>query len=317
MRREAQAIAILCGDIHLSHVAPACRAERTTKEWYNVQATYLEQLTSRVGDLPVVCSGDVFDKWDSPAELINFAIGHLPKGMYAVPGQHDLPNHSYKDIDRSAYWTLVQSGTVENLPPDCPLPISPGLCLHGFPWGWDIESCDKRRHDYEPEGQLLKGIQLAVIHKYVWRKTCSYPNAPESAHFANFDDSLRGYDAALFGDNHIQFLISNNAVGTTIFNNGTFLRRKSDERKYRPTIGVLYSDGRVEREFLDTKDDKFIDVDDLKFDGTGLDAEELFEVLHGLTDKVLDYKAAVIQYLKTHEVGRGVQKLVVKLLEGE
>ena len=39
-------------------------------------------------DCPVICAGDIFDKWNSPPELINFAYDNLPE-IYAIPGQHD------------------------------------------------------------------------------------------------------------------------------------------------------------------------------------------------------------------------------------
>ena len=46
--------------------------------------------------------------------LISFAIRELPS-CYAIPGQHDLPNHSYTDIQRSAYWVLVEAGIIKKI----------------------------------------------------------------------------------------------------------------------------------------------------------------------------------------------------------
>ena len=50
---------------------------------------------------PECLRANIYTKWP---ELINWAIKHLPP-MLAVPGQHDLPYHDYKELGRSAYAT--------------------------------------------------------------------------------------------------------------------------------------------------------------------------------------------------------------------
>jgi hypothetical protein len=120
---KAEPIAVLCSDIHLSLKQPPCRAD----DWLSVQKGYLVQLKSLacaakelwLGNrnttgrpIPILCAGDIFDKWNSPPELIRFALEHLPDGMICVPGQHDLPNHSFEEIHRSAYGVLREAGKI-------------------------------------------------------------------------------------------------------------------------------------------------------------------------------------------------------------
>ena len=117
----APVIALLVGDIHLSAKAPLCRAKEP--DWFEAMARPLMELVDLQKQIgkesdgipPILCAGDVFDRWNSPPELINFALEYLPPQMYSIPGQHDLPNHNYNEIDRSAYWTLVAANKITNV----------------------------------------------------------------------------------------------------------------------------------------------------------------------------------------------------------
>src|SRR4051812_16800052 len=74
---------ITCSDLHLREDTPLARKE---KDWYGVMARYLGQLGAVAYKFrsPIVYAGDIFHRWNSSAELINFAITHLPMG-YAIP----------------------------------------------------------------------------------------------------------------------------------------------------------------------------------------------------------------------------------------
>jgi hypothetical protein len=143
--------------------------------------------------VPIVCAGDLFHKWNSPPELINFAIKHLPK-MYCIPGQHDLPLHSYADIRKSAYWTLVEAGVITDIPGGGFLDVPEHrLRLFGFPWGFPVTPCEDRREGW---------FHLAVVHAYCWSATTGYPGAAPEHHARHHFKSLEGYDGGVYGDNH-------------------------------------------------------------------------------------------------------------------
>jgi hypothetical protein len=183
--------------------------------------------------VPVICAGDIFDRWNSPPELINFAIRNLPD-MFAVPGQHDLPLHRLDLVHKSAYDTLVLAGKIKTIPAGG-ITITDGLSAHGFGWGEEIG---------EPYGGC--GVDIAVVHQFIWVGACGYPGVSEDSHLKQTLKKLKSYDVAVFGDNHKGFLAGK------VLNCGTFFRRKSDEIDYRPTIGILYSSGEIVREKLDT-----------------------------------------------------------------
>lgn len=282
-------LAVLVSDIHLSLKRPSSRVEKM--EWFDVMAYYLAQLqrASSKFDAPVVCGGDIFDKWDPGAELINFALDHLPC-MYAVPGQHDLPAHSYEDMSRSAYGTLMRAGKIIDLCPgvDVRVPESP-LVLTGVPWA----------HEITPPGEILPDdINLAVVHKYIWVKGASFPGAPTKSRAKMFKHDLAPFNAALFGDNHKGFTV---LVGDTyVHNNGGFMRRKSDEVDYHPAIGLLMADGSVRRLRLKADIDEFAEREETV--DAEFDTSAFISGLKQAGGSDIDFREVVLDHIRKNEV---------------
>ncbi len=194
--------AIVCSDIHLQHRPPIARSNEP--DWYEAMARPLLEISTlcRIYSVPLIIAGDVCNRWDSPPELINFAIKMLPKEVYAVPGQHDLPNHRYDRIKKSAYWTLVEAGSITNLEEDKPYYIKErNIVLYGFPWNAVL----KPRSNAARDGGTA--IHIAVVHKYIWIKGHSFPGARREDRAKTIIGELDGYDAIVAGDNHSGFLI--------------------------------------------------------------------------------------------------------------
>lgn len=253
MREEIAPVAVLASDIHLSHRRPKCRQG----DWYGAMASHLKELEDAATDysdweLPIIIAGDIFDHWDAPPELIEFAIRHLPK-CYAVPGQHDLPNHDYGQIRRSAYGALMAAGVIQNLEPGRPYRFpainAKYLQLTGVPWGHTIPDIPEIENEWD------QPINLAVVHAYIWdRKRSSYDGAPDDKSLGHYLPKLANYDAAVFGDNHKGFLAKRDESWPegrlqSVLNCGGFMRRKSND-EWAPKIGILYSDGSIKRATL-------------------------------------------------------------------
>lgn len=265
----------------------------------------LEQLRSLAKEhgVPIVCAGDVFDRWNPPPELINFAIDNLPP-MYAIPGQHDLPYHRYDDLKKSAYWTLVEAGILRDERPyewinntqmfeahpegGCKSGYhTPDILrLFAFPWGFDLTSCQ-----WDKNAGRLRTVRLAVVHRYVWTKGYSYPHAPKEQRLGVLKNQLAGYDAVVFGDNHKGFLVCNGIQ--YVLNCGSLMRRKADEIDYEPSIGVLYDDASIERVFLDVSDDKWTEAALERRYTTPSDVSDFVEALDSLEAEELDYRTAL------------------------
>jgi len=302
------ALAVTASDIHLSHRCPIARTAEP--DWYAVMERQLCELKTIADeyDAPLLYAGDIFHTYNPPPGLINFAINHLPKG-YAIPGQHDLPHHVYKDMDKTAYGCLVSAGVIIDLLPGKPVDIgyvSPkgistkGLVVHGFPWGFEFEkNSSKRKTDK---------MHVAIVHRYVWQKGSGYTGASVDNLVKHIRTISNTYDFAVFGDNHKGFQNGN------VVNNGTFMRRASDEVDYQPCVSVLWSDGTIERIALkSTDDDKFAAPrETAKAIERSLDLSGFVEELAGLTSDKVDFVEALRRYCDNENVSDSVRSLLME-----
>lgn len=235
-------------------------------------------------------AGDIFDKPDNPAELVNFVAETLPYGCFAVPGQHDLMYHRYKDIRKTSFWTLIQTDTITLLDAQSqPMGCGAGqLNLWGFPWKHDLCPMPDRA------GAVHLHLDVAVAHAYVWTGITGYKDAPKEHHLRNRLAKLQGYDAIVTGDNHTPFTVGN------MCNVGSLLKRKLDERNHRPSVAILYSDGSWGRHFLDTSQDKYLEErvakDTIRQEIRG--AKKFIEQLKKLEPSELDFRQAVINWME-------------------
>lgn len=298
--RKPNVIAILVSDIHLSSKPPVCRQE--VAPWFDVMADYLRQLRTLADkyNVPILCAGDVFDKWNSSAELINFALEHLPQ-MYAVPGQHDLPAHNSSEVHKSAYHTMVLANKIQTLEPGRPRRISKALTVTGFPWEFALR----------PNEHNGEGVHVALVHKFVWTKGKGFHGAPAADLATATACKLKGFDVAVFGDNHKPFRLTTRYC--LVWNNGGFMRRSSDDVSREPHVGVLLENGAVRRKILDTSVDVIVPVskpnDQEQFDMTSF-VQELKQA--GSTE--IDYRQAVFKTLRQNKIHPNVQQIVKECL---
>lgn len=307
-------IAIFCADLHLSLSPPIWRSAEP--DWMLAQRATLAEITDlqREYNCPVLCAGDIFDRnkriadgWDAPPELINYAICYLPDNMYAIPGQHDLPDHQYVDIKRSAYWTLVKAGKIKTIKPNFPININ-NLTVYGFPPNFKISS---------PKDDTK--FNIALVHDYVWYGNHKYPNAPEEAELKGNKSQYHnkrwyGYDIVVFGDNHKGFTVGMGK--TTIFNCGTLMRRKSDEINYKPQVGLLTLSGKIIPYYLDISKDKYIELEDGYIEPEEeLDMSAFMKELEKLGKTDLDFEDAMKQFLRTGKISREAGQIILDAME--
>lgn len=263
--------------------------------------------------MPETC----FDKWNSPAELINFALRNLPP-MYAVPGQHDLPYHRYDDRGKSAYWTLVLNEKLTSLVPGQPLILKEGtgkgvIRLHGFPWGFPVEPLK------DPGGLVL---EVAVVHDLIWTSKTGFKDAPEDKRLKECSKRLGGYHVAVFGDNHKGFLQCQHPSAAidypmAVLNCGGFMRRKSDERECPCYVGLLWTDGSVTRVELDCSEDKWIDKKDAPITERGEGMVEFLEELGELSDAAINFGDAVRRRIDQGDSSQSVRQIVLEAMKGK
>lgn len=308
----SKAIAILASDLHLSATPPPARAGEP--DWYAAQRRPLQELQklSLECDAPIIYAGDIFDRWNSSPEVINFAIDNLPRG-YSIYGNHDLPNHSPSELHRSAYAVLVKAKVLCDIGGRLLLPDQ-GLHLFAFPWGSELKPCgDEWRAGY---------VRLAVVHRYIWTTGHSFPGATDATAIGTYRPLLSGYHAAVFGDNHKGFLapagfvVGGSVVGCNIINTGGFMRRKSDEADYRPMVGLLLDDGTIEPYYLDQSRDVFEATTAVKQVETSDEMTAFLQELAVVEQDSLDFREAVRRCLEVRPLTDSVRQRVLAALGG-
>lgn len=296
-------IAIACSDLHFCHKKPVCRTPEP--DWYTAMSRSFSQLKLLSeffnGKVPTLIAGDVFDRWNAPAELINFAMAVLPENCWSIPGQHDLPNHNYEDIQRSAYWTLVSAGVLNNLLPGKRTAVGHKMFVTGFPWNYEIHPATA------PRPPSKGPLSVAICHAYIHTKSTGYHGADKSTRVSGFKDCLRNYDAVFFGDNHKGF------KSGRILNCGGFLRRKIDEVLARPCVGLLLGDGSIVRCYLDTTDDLFLEKsEEIELIEKEVDMTGLAEAIQSLGQDSLSFVSLITNYLNRNGVSTSVRECVME-----
>lgn len=309
MREIAEPIAIAIADLHLQLKPPSCRDGEPC--WMKAMARPLLEVCTLAESLrvPVICAGDVFDKWNPSPELINWALKNVPP-MYAVPGQHDLPHHRYDAIHKSAYWTLVESGIITNITPTLIDVVRSNGCdlfLEGFPWGYEP------KYSADPWVKVDGRIRIAVLHRYTWKERTIRQIDTPGHHISHFAKQLKGFDFAIFGDNHAGF-IQHSEGGPTIVNCGSLMRRTSDQMEYEPTITILYSDGTAKPQKIDTKGEFFRALKKQESEAKVYDMEELMESIDKLRGVSFDFRATMKRCITTEEIDPNVAKEILEAM---
>jgi DNA repair exonuclease SbcCD nuclease subunit len=261
---------------------------------------------------PILCAGDIFHRWNSSPELINFAIDNMPGGVFCIPGQHDLPLHNYKDIEKSAYKTLALSRATHDRNTSQELihfyDEHNTIVVDFFPFGFKIKPLKERESN---------AIHVAVVHEYKWIAGHNYTSAPTENLLRLKSKNIKnnrhfGYDVIVYGDNHKGFLTQ---IGkTTIFNCGSLMRRNSDQAKYQTQVGLLYSDGSVEPHYLKMRNEKHILAISKNAHEDSLNMKEFIEELEKLGDTDLDFNDAMNNYLKKNKIKMPIANIILKAM---
>jgi hypothetical protein len=131
--------------------------------------------------------------------------------------------------------------------------------------------------------------------------------------------NLRGYDCAVFGDNHNGFVssIKPRDSRTTIMNCGTFMRRKADEIEYKPQVGLIRASGHIESVFLDT-DNETMSANHLAAEATVENKEAIKEFVKNLGDlseRDHDFRETLERLMEDRSVAEPVKQFVLGALE--
>lgn len=329
--------AIVTSDWHLSLRPPVWRSnESNWKQTMGVALGQIQKLQKKYR-CPILFAGDLTQTCDSNIEFLVWLIENLPHPMHGIPGQHDLAYHNLGDIHLTVFGLLSKMGWIHHMSPGSLKNYTtlgpnssawirsdaPTLAIHPFAYGQELTPY---------KGPHTKDLlHVALVHKYVWIAGASYIKAPSTSRIDIMPGSklktrshmigpyYYGYDAIVFGDNHIGFRMKKGK--TTIFNCGALMRRNADQLKYKPRVGLLLTDGSIVPYYLDCSKDKHMDAESskmlkaLEVTQTALDESvdrtELKQAIQCLDHKRLaDFSERVLQWCRSKGVDRETMKIL-------
>ena len=217
-----QADAILCADIHLR--------EDTPEAWDD---TYWEAQEETIGAIRilqeehnchVLAAGDIFHRPRPPIYLVSWAMRILPMNFIAIPGQHDLPEHSMDLYTRSGLYALEVSQTAEVLEGGKQALSAPcDVDVYGYEYGQEL--IGKRRPS--------SNRRIAMCHVMAWTKKVPYPGCKDDP-AEKLLERMYGFDLVLTGDNHQPFVIKKD--GRLLVNPGSTMQSTAAQMKHRPRV---------------------------------------------------------------------------------
>jgi DNA repair exonuclease SbcCD nuclease subunit len=208
--------AILTADWHLRDSVPVCRIDDFWQtQWRKVE--FVAKLALKY-NCPVLHAGDLFDNWKPSPYLLSMALMYLPDNFYTVYGNHDLPQHSLKEREKSGIHTLEKAGKIHVLP-------------NGH-WG---EELDPTVILFENNPSFEK---IAVWHKFTYGSVLPWPGCKEVSAFSLLRKNPY-FRLIVTGDNHTPCVVR--LKDRVLVNPGSLMRQTADQLDHTPRVYLWYS----------------------------------------------------------------------------
>jgi len=295
---------ILVSDLHLTEKPPVSRVDDYL-EAQSKKLQFLSSLSEQNGNCPVLCSGDVFDRWKTSPWTISWVYKHLPRPFICVPGQHDLPGHSLEQFERSALHTLGLVDQHVTILKGNSIVVNEVVVV-GLPFGHN-----PNRITIPTEGRR----KILLLHELTWPE--NHPYWDPSAHTADellskFDE----FDIILVGDNHLSFV--RRKGGRVLVNPGSMLRITADQVNHRPRCFLYYADSNcvipvhlpIQKNVFDTKHLERKKERDARISAY---IEKLGSA--GKQGFTLSFRRNLEQFFKANKVSKEVRRLILCHLE--
>jgi len=305
------ATAILVGDLHLMDRQPQCRTDDFWKA-QEKKILWLRKLQEK-HQCPVLCAGDVFDKWNSSLELVGWAIRNLPY-MYTIYGQHDLPQHNLSLAHRSAV-NVVQSANrifISNKGKR----YSPfdNFELYGYNYGQPYKS--EQLKTIRKSNNIKRKIAVRHIMTYSPKLGKPFPDCT-SDNARVLLKKMKEFDLILTGDNHQAFVLVDGPNERLLVNPGSFTRISADQIDHKPRVYLWWAEhnqiraefvpieeGVVTREHIEIKQEKDRRI------------EVFIKKLNEQMEIGLSFEENMNRFFNKNKVKQGIVDLIWEVMEG-
>jgi predicted phosphodiesterase len=318
---ERKADAILCADIHLSPQVPKCRDEEEYIPAMLGKLEAIRDLQARHGGIPVLCAGDVTDKWylEKGDQWFVTEVIKRMSNWIAVPGQHDLPQHSLELYDKSWLATLEEAGCIYVSKEHYDYFINNTHYMQAFSWGREPEAYSPRElragTRTKPGTLIQDPKKIALIHRMVYQGKPPYPGADKDGGTAKaLLRKMKGFDLIVSGDNHETFVEELN--GRLLVNPGSMMRTSAKQIDHEPCVFLWFAEDNtvkrvtlphnrhaVSREHLD-----HAEAHDSRMSA-------FVEKLRGDVDLSIGFKENVVERMKGSDISKETKDIVMEVIE--
>jgi DNA repair exonuclease SbcCD nuclease subunit len=207
-------------DWHLRGERPRCRTDLDWLESQRRDVAYIVEMANKHADMLVI-AGDIFHLPRVATEVVNMALEELGRAKVPVQilaGNHDLPYHSYENVERCSFGTLRRAGFLQEI-------SGPSYPICGWPFGLD-KACPS---------------PVRVLHRLV------FPNAearPIEGIGFTAEEILAEFPESrliITGDYHHSFVFEGEN-GRTLINPGCINIQAADMIGYQPVIALVDTD---------------------------------------------------------------------------
>jgi DNA repair exonuclease SbcCD nuclease subunit len=289
---------ILTSDWHLRENAPVCRTDNFWKTQWG--KTLVIKGLQQHYDCPVLHGGDLFHHWKPSPRLLSETMNFMPAQFHTVYGQHDLPQHNFKEQFRSGIFTLETAGKLKVLP--------------GIHWGQLPEEMEYAssldipytRKDYR---------SVLVWHHMVWQGRRPWPGCTDPSAKAVLK-KYSEYDLILTGDNHKPFV--EEYQGRLLVNPGSLMRQSADQQDHRPRVYLYNAESNtVWPEYLPIQKDAVsrLHLEEKVEREDRIDA--FISKLQGEWDAGLSFEANMRQFLEANNILDSTKQIIHKSMDTE
>lgn len=289
---------ILMSDPHLRLGAPVCRTEEEFQEAMWNKMDFIKALQVKHG-CPVLCGGDLFHHWKPSPKLLSKTMEHLPASFKTIAGQHDLPQHSLLNIDKSGVYTLKTANRL--------------TLLDGAHWGQDPEGSSWEFHiPTRPIGSALV-IKILVWHKMNYQGKKPWPGCTDPR-AGGLLRKYPEYDLILTGDNHKAFMERHE--GRILVNPGSLMRQTADQSEFLPRVYAWYADtNTVEPIYLPIKSGAVSRGHLEKNNERSERIHAFIEKLSGEWEAGLSFEKNIELHIQANRIRKRTKEIIYKALE--
>lgn len=289
---------IVTADLHLRDDRPRCRID---EDWMKSQfkIIYFILDTAQKEKCSVVIVGDIFNSSLVSEELKARLLTTIYESgvvVFILDGNHDLPYHNWKYVNRSSFSILWNTAMYAETNLKTPY--------------------YKNTFDFTHyKGEVIKsGSNILLTHRLVFKNKKTLPPNIKAITAEELIEEYPDYDIILLGDMHRHFSYEKN--GKLIINPGCAIRQKSDMIGYQPVIYLLDTEER-DFEIIELPDDE-----DMVDDEYIIKAEEREGRLAGFAEAIKKQEGVTFSFEDNVEAGlantqmeKETKKIVREILE--